>query len=162
MILQDKKHNIKWKWCQFNDLTASQIDAMYHLRQAVFIVEQNCPYLDADGKDHLAVHLLGYLNHEVVATLRFFPKYKDYNNHASLGRVCSALNLRGFGLGRQLMSEATRYADEHYPNQAIQIGAQSYLEKFYNDFGFETISDEYLEDDIPHILMLRPASKQAT
>ncbi|MDH5629163.1 MAG: GNAT family N-acetyltransferase [Gammaproteobacteria bacterium] len=146
---------IKWQWFEFDQLTAKQLDEMYQLRQEVFVVEQNCPYQDADGKDQYAHHLLGFIDDKIVATLRFFPEYADYDNHASLGRVCNHDSLRGQGIGKALMEQAIIYANENFPDKSIQIGAQSYLEKFYNDFGFERISEEYLEDDIPHILMLK-------
>ena len=156
---QNKALNIDWFWSAFDNLTNLQLEAMLRLRQQVFIVEQNCPYLDADGKDQYAFHLLGYLKDELIATLRYFPRYKDYNNLASLGRVCTTKKLRNYGVGQELMKQAIYYSEQNYPEQAIQIGAQSYLEKFYCGFGFERISEEYLEDDIPHILMRREAFK---
>jgi ElaA protein len=153
--LKINNSKVKWLWKEFNKLSPAQLDAMYRLRQSVFVVEQNCPYLDADGKDSEAIHLLGYCDNDLVATLRFFPSYADYNQQASIGRVCTSKSVRRDGIGRALMSQALGYADEFYPEKSIQIGAQSYLKPFYTCFGFEQVSDEYLEDDIPHILMQR-------
>ena len=128
---------------------------MYRLRQRVFVVEQNCPYLDADGKDIDAIHLLGFIDSELVATLRFFPCFSEYDQQISIGRVCTSLSVRRLGVGRELMTQAIKYAGDFYPNLSIQIGAQSYLKEFYSSFGFKQVSEEYLEDDIPHILMQR-------
>ena len=146
---------IQWRWIAFNDLSVEQMDQMYRLRQQVFVVEQNCPYIDADGKDVEAIHCLGFKGNELVATLRFFPRFAEFNNYASIGRVCSAESVRGTGVGRELMQQALAYADKNYAEQKIQIGAQSYLVKFYQSFGFAVIGEEYLEDDIPHKHMLR-------
>lgn len=148
---------IDWQWFRFDELTATQLDAVYRLRQQVFVVEQDCVYLDADGKDAQAIHLLGFLDGDLVATLRFFPQSIDNSERTAIGRVCNSAQVRGMGVGKRLMSEAIAFAESEYPTRAIQLGAQSYLREFYRSFGFEQISEEYLEDDIPHILMLRDA-----
>jgi len=150
--------DFEWQWKAFDQLSTLQLAQLYQLRQSVFIVEQNCPYLDADGKDPGAFHLLGFLENQLIATLRYFPDYVDYDHQASIGRVCTAQSVRRFGAGRELMAQAMEFADQNYPQQPIQIGAQAYLEDFYASFGFKTVSEIYIEDDIPHILMRRPAS----
>ena len=152
--------DFKWQWKAFDQLSTRQLAQLYQLRQSVFIVEQNCPYLDADGKDLDAYHLMGFLDNQLIATLRYFPDYADYEHQASIGRVCTAKSVRRFGAGKKLMTKAMEFADQKYPSQPIQIGAQAYLEDFYASFGFHTVSEIYIEDDIPHILMRRPASRE--
>jgi len=155
--------NIIWQWHSFEDLTPIQMEAMFALRQEVFIVEQDCPYLDIDGKDQQAYHLLAWseeqpnqqANRQLIATLRVFESYHQYQNMASIGRICTHQSVRKDGVGRILVSKAIEFIEENYPSKAIQIGAQFYLKKFYQEFGFTQISDIYDEDGIDHILMLR-------
>jgi len=115
--------------------------------------------MDIDGKDGDAVHLLGDLNGELVATLRVFESYTAYDGQASLGRVCTHPEYRKLGIGRQLMSEAMRWMAEHLPHKDIVISAQCYLQNFYQSFGFDAVSEPYLEDDIPHIRMRFPHTR---
>ena len=129
---------------------------MFALRQAVFVVEQNCPFQDIDGKDVSALHLLGWQGDTLVATLRLFPEFPDYDGRISIGRVCCSRDLRGQGLGIELMREAIGHIDRDLPDRETQIGAQLYLKRFYEIFGFSQCSDVYVEDDIDHILMRRP------
>lgn len=154
---QNQTSQIDWRWRRFNELTQEELVALFTLRQAVFIVEQNCPYLDIDGKDDKAIHLLGWQDDVLVATLRVFPSYADYDNHAAMGRICTSESARGFGLGKILVQEGIRYIQANYPSQPIQIGAQFYLKTFYEAFGFEQISEIYDEDGIDHILMIKEA-----
>lgn len=155
--------NIIWQWHSFEDLTPTQMAAMFALRQEVFVVEQDCPYLDIDGKDQHAYHLLAWSedrsnkqsNKQLIATLRVFESYHQYQNMASIGRICTHQSVRKDGIGRLLVSKAIEFIEENYPGKAIQIGAQCYLKKFYQEFGFAQISDIYDEDGIDHILMLR-------
>jgi len=149
------KDKIDWQWYSFEQLKPEKMAAMFALRQEVFVVEQKCPYLDIDGKDPQAMHLIGWRNQQIVATLRLFESYSDYDNHVSIGRICTAQSARGQGLGQQLMKQVLNYIKQNYPNKKTQIGAQYYLKPFYTGFGFEQVSDVYLEDDIEHILMLR-------
>jgi len=149
------KDNIDWQWYSFEQLKPDQMAAMFALRQEIFVVEQNCPYLDIDGKDPQAMHLIAWCKHQIIATLRLFESYPDYDNHVSIGRICTAQSVRGQGLGQQLMNQVLDYIKQNYPNKKIQIGAQYYLKPFYTHFGFKQISDVYLEDGIEHILMLK-------
>lgn len=124
------------------------------LRQEVFIVEQNCPYLDADGKDLKSHHLMGYLGKELVAYSRLvFPgvSYKEI----SIGRVVSSGKYRQKGYGQELMRESIRQIEQLYGKVDIRIGAQQYLQRFYESFGFVWEGEPYMEDGIPHIIMLR-------
>jgi ElaA protein len=127
-------------------------------RQRVFIVEQRCAYLDADGSDHLALHLLGWRSTPdgliLSAYARLFPpgvKFKE----ASIGRVLTHPAVRGSGLGRAVMAEALqRIADAEW-GPSIRLAAQMYLQSFYEGFGFRRVTDPYLEDDIWHVDMIR-------
>jgi ElaA protein len=147
--------SIQWQWAAYQALTRDQLAAIFQLRQAVFIVEQNCPYPDIDGKDSSALHLMGWLGDELVATLRLFPSYPPYHGHCSLGRICSRQDVRRHGIGRELVRRGLDYIDLHFPHKSTQIGAQHYLKRFYQSFGFVQCSDPYDEDGIEHILMIR-------
>ena len=149
------KDTINWQWHHFDDLTTEQAHDMFALRQEVFILEQDCIYQDIDGKDKEAYHLLGWQDKKLVATLRVFESYQPYFNNASLGRVCTHQSVRRYGLGKELVQRAIIFIQENFPNKAVQIGAQHYLKKFYDDLGFRQISDIYDEDGIDHILMIK-------
>ena len=134
----------------------------------MFVVEQQCPYLDADGSDHAAWHLLGWTagapsgggaGGETVlgAYARVFRPGVKYSE-ASIGRVITNPLVRRSGMGRALMAEAIRRCALVAPGSDIRIGAQMYLERFYGSFGFRRVSEPYDEDGIMHIEMLRPAS----
>lgn len=140
----------------FNELNVLQLYAIMALRQEVFVVEQNCPYLDADGKDLAAHHLVGYDDEgNTVAYARLLPKGVSYEHHVSLGRIVTKPSQRRKGWGKELMENALNWAENLYPNKSIKISAQTYLRKFYEDFGFIVSGEEYLEDDIPHLPMVR-------
>ncbi|MFN8286786.1 MAG: GNAT family N-acetyltransferase [Chitinophagales bacterium] len=139
----------------FAALTVSELYDVLRLRQEVFIVEQNCVYLDADGKDLKAHHLLGYHNNELAAYARLLPKGGSYANEASIGRVITSAKYRRHGYGKELMREAVIQMQQLYGNGPIRIGAQAYLKNFYEGFGFVDLNEPYLEDGIPHLIMLR-------
>jgi ElaA protein len=147
-----------WQWSRFSELTAADLYAVVQLREAVFIVEQNCPYPDADGRDPNAWHLLGWSQRStgraLVAYARIFEPGVRYDE-ASIGRVVTAPDVRGTGKGRALMAEALRRIDSLMPGQPIRIAAQRRLEDFYLGLGFKTVSDPYEEDGIIHVDMLR-------
>ena len=127
------------------------------LREAVFIVEQNCPYPDADGRDPQAWHLLGWLQspkRRLVAYARVFEPGLRYKE-GSIGRVVTAAEVRRSGFGRALMAEALRRLEGLAPRQTIKLAAQRYLEEFYSTFGFKTVSAPYEEDGIIHVDMVR-------
>lgn len=121
---------------------------------AVFSVEQACPYQDCDDLDQTAQHLMIYENQELIAYLRIFESLEKYQGNAAIGRVCSLPSKRGLGLGKTLMHQAVDFIDQNY-NKAIQISAQSYLQDFYQYFGFVANTKVYLEDGIEHIGMIR-------
>ena len=116
------------------------------------MVEQNCVYLDLDGKDKLALHLYGEFEDEIVAYSRLFKPGITFDN-ASIGRVVVAANYRDRKWGHDLMREAIAGIQMHFSESKITIGAQLYLKKFYESHGFIQSSEMYLEDDIPHIVM---------
>lgn len=141
----------------FADLTLTELYATMQLRQEVFIVEQNCPYLDADGKDVKSHHLLCYDTDVLVAYCRLLPAGVSYEE-PSIGRVITAARVRNTGLGKQLMQKAIEHIELLFGNNTIRIGAQAYLKKFYEQFGFEDMQQPYMEDGIPHLIMLRKAN----
>lgn len=149
---------IHWKWSSFEELSTSELYEILKARQAVFAVEQSCVYQDIDDLDQFAWHLCGRksenLSGAVCAYLRVVFPNKKYPE-PSIGRVLTASSSRGFGAGKALMKEAIRQTELEYPDTDIRISAQLYLEKFYSSFGFERSSENYDEDGIPHLEMLR-------
>lgn len=139
----------------FQALEIEELYGILQLRQAVFIVEQDCPYLDADGKDQASLHLMGRDHQGIVAYARILPKGLSYEDYPSIGRILIASRARGKGFGQQLVQEAINIIERQWAAKAIKISAQSYLLKFYQDLGFQVIGAEYLEDGIPHHAMIR-------
>ena len=137
----------------FAQLTTEELYEMLQVRTNVFVVEQNCPYPEIDGKDKESYHLFKQIEGEMAAYLRILPPGVSYEQ-LSIGRVLVQKNYRGQQLGRELMNEALSFIKQQYGEQTIKIQAQDYLRSFYESFGFEAISDVYLEDNIPHIDML--------
>ena len=125
------------------------------LRQRVFVVEQNCPYLDTDGLDQDSYHLMGVLDGRLVAYARLLPKGLSYTDYVAIGRIVTAPEVRGSGVGKILVKQALKQCEILYGAGPIKISAQCYLIRFYEGFGFKTVGEEYLEDDIPHIAMIR-------
>lgn len=146
--------NLHWQCLPFDQLSVHQLYQIYAARNAVFVVEQNCVYQDIDHKDPLSHHLMAWdSQQQLAAYLRIVPPGLSFAE-ASLGRVLSSASWRGSGIGRELLMRGITALREIYPQAAIRIGAQAYLEKFYGSFGFVQVSELYLEDDIPHIDML--------
>ena len=144
-----------WVWRSFHELTPDELYDIFVLRQTVFVVEQNCAYLDADGWDRRSRHLYKRdATGLMVAYLRLVEPGVKYAE-PSIGRVITHPSVRRTGLGRELMAEGLRGADEHYPGAGIRIGAQKWAESFYRSLGFESVGHEFIEDDIPHVEMLR-------
>lgn len=145
--------NISWQCCRFQDLSLEQLYAILRARSEVFVVEQNCPYLDMDNADQESLHLIAWTEEQKAAAyLRIVPPGLKFTE-ASLGRVITSKFARGTGIGKQLLTRGIAACKEAHPTHAIRIGAQQYLEKFYQSFGFITVSEMYLEDDIPHVEM---------
>ncbi|RLZ12376.1 GNAT family N-acetyltransferase [Faecalibacter macacae] len=144
-----------WHYKLFVELTAKELYQIIQLRNEVFVIEQDCIYQDADGKDLKCGHLWATISEEVVAYSRIVPKGISYDNEPSIGRVVSSDKVRGMGLGKQLIEYSIQTIENRLFTSSIRISAQLYLKAFYESFGFEQVSEEYLEDDIPHIEMLR-------
>ena len=145
---------MQWQVVPFAELSASALYEALALRQLVFVVEQTCPYLDCDGKDAFALHLLGRDERgELVAYARLFAAGKSFRE-AAIGRVVTHPSVRRTGVGRALMREAIARTRAAFGAGPIRIGAQRYLEAFYGSLGFEIASAPYDEDGIPHVEML--------
>jgi ElaA protein len=149
---------IEWQRSSFAELTSAQLYEVLAQRQQVFILEQTCLYPDMDGLDLEAHHLLGWRiengKRELAAYLRILAPGAKYTE-MSIGRVLTTPAARGTGAGRELLARGIEYAEHLHPGHRIKIGAQAYLEQFYQNFGFRTISEPYDEDGIMHIDMLR-------
>lgn len=147
---------IIWTLKTFPELTLDELYGLLQLRNEVFIVEQNCPFPDLDGKDQLCYHLLGFSedSSSLVAYTRVVPPGVIYDL-ASIGRVVTAAHARRYGIGRELMRRTIKVIEDLYGQVPIQIGAQLYLQKFYESFGFRQLGEMYLEDGIEHIKMVR-------
>jgi len=141
----------------FDSLTVKELYAILKLRSEIFVVEQNCVFLDTDGKDFSCQHLMLYQNKELVAYARIVPAGLSFTE-PSIGRIVSSHAARGKGFGRQLVSLAISNCLRLHGNKPIKIGAQLYLKSFYESFGFVMQGEEYLEDDILHIDMIRPVT----
>jgi ElaA protein len=147
---------LEYSFLPFAQLTPYQVYDILRLRQEVFVIEQNCIFLDPDGKDQQGYHCMGYdANGHLHAYTRLLPLGLAYEEYPSIGRVITSLAARGGGHGRRLMEFSINSLYEVYGKAPIKIGAQSYLKKFYGSLGFEVCGDEYLEDGIPHVPMLK-------
>lgn len=149
---------IRWEFCPFVELTPGQLYEILALRESVFVVEQRCPYLDADGRDAHAWHLMGRdETGRLIAYLRIVRPGHRFPE-PSIGRVVIVPSFRGQGFGKVLMLEGIRLAEELFPGQSIHISAQHYLQRFYEELGFSKVreGDPYDEDGIPHIEMCYP------
>jgi ElaA protein len=147
---------IKWISKEFLALTLTELYEILALRTEVFIVEQNCPFQDQDGKkDFKAIHLLGIdATNQLVAFSRILPPGVSYIE-ASIGRVVCSPTVRGLGIGKILMEKSIEVLYEAFGIVPIKIGAQYYLKVFYESFGFQKTSEIYLEDGIEHIEMVK-------
>jgi ElaA protein len=141
--------------CTFQELSNEQLYEILTLRLEVFCVEQNCPYQDCDGKDLESWHLMGRNEAgKLICYTRLLPVGVAYHEYVSIGRVVTSPAARGTGAGKMLMEKSIETCRQLFGNQAIKIGAQSYLLKFYEGFGFRSTGEAYLEDGIPHTAML--------
>lgn len=143
---------LEWKIIPFDLLSVHELYDILRLRSEIFVVEQNCVYLDLDGKDQKALHLFGTFEGKIVAHARLFKPGISFV-HASIGRVTVDAKHREKKWGHELMRQAIAGILDHYGETEITIGAQLYLKKFYESHGFVQTSEMYLEDDIPHIQM---------
>ena len=147
--------NINWTCTSFHELSPESLYEILRLRSEVFVVEQQCIYLDMDDKDQSSHHLMGRVEGKLLAYARLLPPGVSYPDASSIGRVVSSPSARNQGLGKILMGEAILRTSNLYPDVNIKIGAQLYLLDFYKSLGFDPIGEPYLEDGIPHIEMMR-------
>lgn len=151
--------SLVFRFKHFRELSTAELYAMLVLRSQVFVVEQQCVYLDPDGLDPEAHHLFGWADAgatTLICGARILAPGVSYDEPA-IGRVVTASSARGRGAGRAVMVQALTECARLYPGRAVRIGAQLYLERFYTALGFVSTSEPYVEDGIPHVTMLRNA-----
>jgi len=146
--------NITWHCLPFDQLSVSDFHNLLQLRINVFVVEQNCPYPELDDKDPKVFHVFGKQGNQVVAVARLLAKGISYDEW-SIGRVATHLDYRKQKLGHELMHYCHEQIEAIAGKVPIRISAQEYLQQFYESQGYKKVSEMYLEDDIPHIEMLR-------
>lgn len=149
---------LQWQFARFDDLLIRDWYTVSAARIDVFVMEQNCPFQDNDGADFFSWHLLGWNEENNKRELAAYCRLVDPGvkfPEPSIGRVVTPRAFRGFGYGKLLMKEALVRHDALYPNLSNKIGAQHRLERFYNELGFVTSSEIYIEDGIPHVEMVR-------
>ena len=144
------EHQVK----SFQELSLEEFHDIIALRIQIFIIEQNCPYQEVDGKDKLAHHLF-FKNEidEIIAVTRILPQGISYTEVA-IGRVVVHEDYRGTGLGNQLMADSMNFVRDKYGEVPVRLSAQKHLENYYGNHGFKSTGKEYLEDGIPHVEML--------
>ncbi len=144
-----------WILKSFDDLTPKELYSILRLRTEVFVIEQACIFQDMDNKDPYCFHLMGWHNDMLQAYTRLVPPGVSYKE-ASIGRVVTSGTARRTGVGKQLMTKSIEEINKLYGKTPIKLGAQCYLEKFYESFGFVPAGNVYEEDGIPHIEMVKP------
>lgn len=142
---------IDWRWLTWEELGRDELYDIVQLRERVFVVEQACAYLDADGRDPDARHLLGLRDGVLVAVLRAFPP--DAAGEAAIGRVVTAPEVRGTGLGTELMRVGMARVRATWGPVPVHISAQAHLADWYGRLGFVVTGEGYDEDGIPHLPM---------
>lgn len=145
-----------WATKSFDTLKAKELYEILALRNSIFIVEQNCPYLDIDHQDQLAHHLLGYRDDELIAYARVFVGESAV---AKIGRLLVKASARNQSIGHETLSTCINVITAKTPNASISISAQTHLTEFYQKHGFRIEGTPYLEDNIPHIKMIRSSTK---
>ena len=145
---------IQWILKPFAELTPYELYKILQLRNEVFVVEQNCPYQDLDNKDLKSWHLMAVEDDRLIAYARLLAPGISYRE-SSIGRIVSSPAARKTGMGKKLVSESIMQIEKLFKSDNIRIGAQFYLKSFYESFGFVQDGEIYLEDNIPHIIMLR-------
>ena len=148
---------MQWKLKKYNELTVDEFHNILQLRINVFVVEQNCPYPELDGKDKIAHHFFAITKekpNQILAYSRIF-KPGDYYQEAAIGRVVVHPDFRKEKLGYKLILKSIKQIEKQFKTKEIKIGAQMYLKKFYESQGFKKVEKSYIEDGIPHIYMIR-------
>ncbi len=147
-------YKLSWGVKKFNELSPFELYAILQLRNEVFVVEQNCVYLDLDNKDQLSYHLMAWQENKLVAYTRLIPPGISYP-FTSIGRVVTSPSVRKLGIGKELMSRSILECYQLFGKSEIKIGAQLYLLNFYKSLGFNSIGEVYLEDEIEHVEMIK-------
>jgi ElaA protein len=142
-----------WTWKPFHALTPDELYAILRLRSDVFVVEQNCVFLDMDNKDQHCEHVMGWRDGNLLGYSRIVPAGISYTE-SSIGRIVTSPAARHAGIGRELLAKSIDILYTLYGKRDIRIGAQYYLLRFYESFGFVQKGEIYLEDGIQHIEML--------
>ncbi len=152
---------MQWFNCTFNQLNIHQLYEILKLRVDVFVVEQTCYYPEIDDLDRHddTLHVFAYEGQHLIGYLRCLAPGVAYDNDAAIGRVVIAAEARGRNLGHELIQKGIIACENRWPDNAIHMSAQEHLQKYYHQHGFETVGEPYLEDDIPHIGMLRSIVK---
>lgn len=148
---------MKWILKKYNELSIDEFHDILQLRINVFVVEQNCPFTELDGKDKIAYHFFAYSKEnpsQIIAYSRIF-KPGDYYQKAAIGRVVVHPDFRKDGLGYELIVNSVSQIKKMFKTDEVKIGAQTYLKKFYNSLGFVKEGEDYMEDGIPHIYMVK-------
>ena len=147
---------INWICKHHTELSTQELYAILRLRSEVFVVEQQCVYLDVDGQDLLGDtrHLMAWQEQQLVAYLRLLDPLQQGGDMV-IGRVVTAPSVRSQGIGRELMMQALEHAETYWPGEPIYLSAQAHLQGYYGRYGFEAMGEVYLEDGIPHIGMRR-------
>lgn len=150
---------LQWQVVPFSALDTTTLYKLLKLRVDVFVVEQNCPYPELDDKDLDAgtLHIFLKKDQKILAYSRVLAPGVSYDGVPAIGRVCVSQTARRLGLGEALVGQAIATCQSTWPGSDIYISAQCYLQKFYESMGFVAASEPYLEDDIPHLKMIRPA-----
>ena len=143
---------MEWVIKEYDSLGLNELYSILKLRAEIFVVEQNCVYNDLDDLDIEASHLICTEKDSVIGYARLLRPNTRFKN-SSIGRVVIQADQRKRNIGKELMNKSIQYILEEWNETKINISAQKYLEKFYSDLGFVTISETYLEDGIPHIKM---------
>ncbi|WP_439106292.1 GNAT family N-acetyltransferase [Congregibacter sp.] len=149
-----------WSCQPFSALSGSDVYDILQLRSAVFVVEQDCVYLDPDGLDSAAWHWSYREAGRLLAYQRCLPPGTPYEEVSSMGRIIVDPSQRGKDLGRELVRRGVNFNLASWPESPILIGAQAQLQRFYESLGFVVCSEPYLEDGIPHIHMQHPSTGQ--
>ena len=144
---------MEWLFKEYDDLKLNELYDLLKLRATVFVVEQSCVYLDLDGKDSKASHLMGYKNNKLIAYSRIFAPGVIDKNYARIGRIVTYKKYRGKGIGYNLVQKSIGFCKKRFGKNVIKISAQVYLKKFYNQCGFVEKGRTYMEDGIPHFAM---------
>lgn len=152
--MQGRKYQLR----SFSELSANQLYEILRLRSEVFVVEQDCVYQDLDGLDQASLHLCEWHGSDLLAYTRLLAPGVDFKDASAIGRIITSPSVRRNGHGRPIVAESIKICEEQWPSFPIKLHAQTYLLKFYREFGFEPYGDEFLEDGLPHFFMERRAN----